>query len=211
MGETHNKIIAATAKVEIGLLGFRRKGRSRLWLADHGSWLNVVEFTPSRWSKGVSLMNAVHWLWAGHGFLSLNLAIPSKFHAEFETEDQFGNAATNIAREAATKALELEKTFSSFEATAKFVVDRARGSDRMRPSWWGYQAGMASGMQNSFDDAEWFLRGVSDQRVTVHAAALLPLIDRPANFRSKVNELVARQRAALKLPALDRHPFDVRI
>jgi hypothetical protein len=82
MSEIHSKIIATAAKAELASLGFRRAGRSRLWLADHGFWLNVVEFTPSRWSKSVSLMNGAHWLWIGVGFMSFNVAVPSNCHAD---------------------------------------------------------------------------------------------------------------------------------
>ena len=152
-------------------------------------------------------MNAAHWLWAGHGFLSFSHAVPSRRHAEFETEDKFRRAASEIAREAAAMASEIEKKFSSFEATANFVVDRARESERMRPSWFGYQAGIASGLCNRFEEAENFLRGITDERVIQHAEPLLALVNNPVDFRSKVNELVAQQRAALKLPALDCYPF----
>lgn len=207
MGDTHSKIIAAAAKAELDPLGFRRKGRSRLWLADHDSWLNVVEFTPSRWSKGVSLMNAAHWLWAGHGFLSFSYAVPSNCHAEFESEDHFRTAAEEIARTAADKAREIEGTFSSLEATAEFVIGRAEESARMRSSWFGYQAGIASGLCNRFDDAEYFLDGITDERVIPYAKPLRSLIGKPEGFKTKVNKIVAQQRATLKLPALDHHPF----
>jgi hypothetical protein len=52
MPGTHDRIIADAAKAALGPLGFKRKGRSRTWLADHGWWLTVVEFQPSAWSKG---------------------------------------------------------------------------------------------------------------------------------------------------------------
>jgi hypothetical protein len=58
MTDTHSKIIAAAARVELKPLGFQRQGRLRLWVADRGFWLNVVELTPSRWSKSVTLTNA---------------------------------------------------------------------------------------------------------------------------------------------------------
>jgi hypothetical protein len=206
MSDQHSRIIAAAAKVELGPLGFRQKGRSRLWIADHGTWLNVAEFTPSRWSKGVSLVNAAHWLWAGHRFLSFNHSIHSKRHTEFETEEQFTSAATDFAREAAAKAREMEGNFSSFEGTVDFVLKRARESERMKSSWFGYQAGIAAGLSGRFEDAEYFLRGIIDERVVPHAKPLLSLIHDPASFRRRVNELVAKQRATLKLPALD-HPF----
>lgn len=204
MSDVHSRIIASAAKAELASLGFRQKGRSRLWFADHGYWLNVVEFTPNQWSKSVSLMNAAHWLWVGAGFMSFNEAVPSNCHADFETEDQFRSAAIEIAKVARAKASEIEARFSSFDAIADFVGERARSSpDRMAPSWWGYEAGIASGLIGNYDDARYFLHSLTDERVTHRAATLLPLIDQPEAFRSKVNDLVAQQRAALKLEPLD--------
>jgi hypothetical protein len=208
MTDIPSKIIAAAAKSQLVSLGFQQKGRSRLWLADHGTWLNVVEFTPSRWSKGVSLMNAAHWLWLGAGFMSFNVVFSSKCHAEFQTEDQFRTASDEIARAARAKALEIDTMFPSFNAIANFVVEQARSSpDRMGPSWWGYEAGVASGLVGRFEEAEWFLRGVTDERVSRLAKPLLPLIKNPNAFKKKVNDMVAQERARLKLPPLNHEPF----
>lgn len=177
-----------------------------MWLADRGSWLNVVEFTPSRWSKSVSLMNAAHWLWVDAGFMSLNEAVSSNCYAEFETEDQFREAAGEIAKTARTNALAMDERFSSFDMIAYFVVERARSSpERMGPSWWGYEAGIASGLIGSFEEAGTFLHGVTDNRVTERAAPLLPLIADPEGFRDKVNDVIAQERVRLKLEAL-AHP-----
>lgn len=208
MSDIHSRIIATAAKAELASLGFQQKGRSRLWLADRGSWLNVVEFTPSRWSKSVSLMNAAHWLWAGAGFLSFNEAVPSRCHAEFETEDQFRKAAVEIAKTARTNALAIEERFSSFGAITDFVVERARSSpDRIGPSWWGYEAGIALGLVGRFEEADCLLNELSDDRVVARAAPLLPLIAHPDAFRSKMNEVVAQERARLKLKPLDSPAF----
>lgn len=211
MSGSHNKIIADAAKVELGPLGFKRIGRSRLWLADYGTWLNVVEFTPNRWSKGVYLHNAAHWLWAGKGYLTFdydpdNRRVVSSW-ANYETDDQFQSAVAPIARLAAEQALEIEERLSTFDKTAEYVVDRTRGDERMEPSWWGYEAGIASGLCNSWKDARYFLSGVTDKRVVGHAAPLLAVIDRPQAFKDLVNRLLAEQRAALKLPALGYDPF----
>ena len=208
MTNTHSKIIAAAAKAELAPLDFRRKGQSRLWLADRGSWLNVVEFTPSAWSKSVSLMNGAHWLWSGTGFLSFDEAMPSNCRAHFETDEQFTIEVAKIAELARERALEIEERFASFDAIADFVIQSARKSpDRMAPSWWGYKAGIASGLIGRMEDARAFLHGLTDERVTKHAAPLLPLIDQPEAFKSKVNDFVAQQRATLKLEALSTHPF----
>jgi hypothetical protein len=205
--DRHSRIIAEAAKAELDPFGFQRKGRSRLWFADHGSWLNVVEFTPDPWTKGVSLRNAAHWLWLGHGFLSFDYAVFSKLHAGFETEEQFSKAASEIAREAAAQAAQIDEKLSSFEAAADFVVARARESERMRPSWFGYQAGIVSGLRNKFDDAEYFLGGITDERVIPYAAPLFALVSDPESFVAEVNKLVAQQRATLKLAALNSQPF----
>lgn len=153
-------------------------------------------------------MNAAHWLWVGAGFMSFNVAVPSACHAEFETEDQFRAAATNIAKEARAKAVELDERFSSFDAICTFVVEQALSSpDRMGPSWWGYQAGIACGLIGRYVDAEFFLHGLTDERVIWRAAPLLPLIKNTEGFRKKVNEVVAKERERLKLNALASAAF----
>lgn len=208
MIQKHNTIIATVAKVELERLGFRQQGRSRLWLSDHQSWLNVVEFAPDRWTKGVSLMNAAHWLWAGTGFLAFHEAVPSQRHASFETAEQFAEAVQGIAQEAASKAVEMQELFSSLERTAKFAIDRARSSpDRMQPSWWGYEAGIASALCGDLGSAETFLRNITDERVIPQVAPLLPLIGNASRFVSRVNEVVDQQREALNLAPLNHPSF----
>jgi len=189
-------------------MGFRQQGRSRLWLADRGSWLNVVEFTPSRWSKSVSLTNAAHWLWAGAGFTSFNEVVPSRLHAEFENEDQFKKSASEIAQAAHVNASLIDERFESFDAVADFVIERAQTSpDRMGPSWWGYEAGIAAGLIGRSEEAGRFLHGLTDDRVASRAARLLPLIGRLDAFRSAVNEIVEEGRVRLKLAGLQQPAF----
>jgi hypothetical protein len=208
MGDIQGRIIAAAAKKELVPLGFRQQGRSRLWLADRGSWLNVVEFTPSRWSKSVSLTNAVHWLWLGAGFMSFNESVPSQLHAEFETEEQFAEAARKIAQAARDNARLIDDRFPSFHAVAEFVIERAESSpDRMGHSWWGYEAGIAAGLLGRTDEATRFLNGITDDRVTKRAAHLRPLINYLGAFREAVNTTVSQERARLKLAALEQPAF----
>jgi hypothetical protein len=76
----------------------------------------------------------------------------------------------------------------------------------MQPSWWGYEAGIVSGLCGEFSSAETFLRGITDERVIPHAASLLPLIGNASRFVSRVNELVDQQREALNLTPVN-HPL----
>lgn len=207
MSGPHNKIIAAAAKAELGPLGFKRQGQSRLWLKDHGFWLNAVGFKPSRWSISVDLDNAAHWIWGGAGFMSLNYVMPGGSHTEFENEDQFNAAVTDIARSAAASAQAIDDKFASFDAIAQFVIAEAKGSERMRPSWFGYYAGVAAGIQGDLQEAELFLRGLTDERVIPRAERFIAATDNPSTFRAEANKVVMEQRVALKLPPLGSEPF----
>ncbi|MDG5809477.1 hypothetical protein P9869_44140 [Streptomyces ossamyceticus] len=42
------RIITSAARESLKPLGLAQRGRSRLWIDDHGWWLGVVEFTPPR-------------------------------------------------------------------------------------------------------------------------------------------------------------------
>lgn len=206
MSSAHDRIIAAAAKAELSPLGFKRKGRSRLWLLDHGDWLNIVEFVPSRWSVSVQPDNAAHFIWAGHGFMSLDHSVRGH-HVDYESDNQFSSALAEIAREAAAEAGRLEEQFSSFENIASFVIDRARHSDRMGPSWFGYQAGLAAGILGDMQMAERFLRGITDDRVIPYARRFHDLTAQPRAFISEINTAVAEQRSALKLEPIEGNAF----
>ncbi|WP_156442869.1 MULTISPECIES: hypothetical protein [unclassified Sphingomonas] len=206
MAEEHAKIIAAAAKATLGPMGFKRRGQTRLWILDHGIWLNIVGFRPGQWSVSVDLDNAVHWLWAGHGFMSLDYLVRGS-HTSFEDKDQFRAAVAQIADQAASSAKQLENQFSSFGAIAGFVIQSAKDSEDMRRSWFGYKAGLACGLLGRLKEAEHFLSGITDPRVVHHATPLLALVNDPRGFRSRVNGIVAQQRAALKLPVLECDPF----
>jgi hypothetical protein len=42
------RIISSAARDSLKPLGLAQRGRSRLWIDDHGWWLGVVDFTPAR-------------------------------------------------------------------------------------------------------------------------------------------------------------------
>lgn len=128
-------------------------------------------------------------------------------YAEFKDEDQFYREVAGIARLAAVNATKIDEKFSSFEAIAKYLVEEAQGSERMRRSWFGYYAGAAAGILGNLEEAEQFLRGISDKRVIPHAERFLAVVDSPTGFRLKANETLKQQRTTLKLPPLEKVPF----
>jgi hypothetical protein len=212
----HDRIIADAAKGALAPFGFRRKGRSRTWLADHGWWLTVVEFQPSRWSKGSYLNVAAHWLWSGMDHISFDFGGRVAEFVEYQSDAQFAPVAARLAESAADEAQRLSQTFGSLSATADILLNDARteGPHGLgHPVWRAYNAGVVAGLVGRTGDAiEMFGRIQSSPAPpssVVHLAAdhMAKLAAEPSGMRREVSSLIARRREELRLPALDAPPF----
>src|SRR5205809_345161 len=102
-------MLADAARKTLVPLGFWRKERSRVWLADRDFWLAVVEFQPSGFSKGTYLHVAAHWLWhALPGVRSFDyLSVCQGRFSEFVRAQQFVPAAERLAEDAAAQSRDL--------------------------------------------------------------------------------------------------------
>jgi hypothetical protein len=143
----HSKIIARAAKGALGPLGFRRSGRSRVWLADHGYWLGVVEFQPSGWGKGSYLNVSAHWLWRPPPYsLSFDYFHPDQTRPfiEFVSAAQFTPLAAEQADQAARDSDRLARLLADLPAIASALA-KEEGS---RPAgWWPtFHAAVAAGL-----------------------------------------------------------------
>jgi hypothetical protein len=205
----HDKIIADAAKSVLGPLNFNRKGRSRIWVADRGWWLAVVEFQPSAWSKGSSLNVAAHWLWTETGFISFDFVGRGQEFVEYLSDAQFVTAAFRLAEGAAHEAQRLLYMFSSLDATARVLRDESPGD----PRWAAYHAGIVAGLLGDADEAKKMFSRVLDipapPGLMLHSTAALMggLATKPLDFRREAVALIERQRNALRLPPLDASPF----
>jgi hypothetical protein len=127
----HGRIIAAAANAALTPLGFRRKGRSRLWLADRGFWLSVVEFQPSGFSKGSYLNVATHWLWGLHDFMSFDHMVDDRrTFIQFTDAAAFAPLATQQAQDAAEASEALRIQFSTLKAAALILTEQERSWER---------------------------------------------------------------------------------
>ena len=212
----HDRIIADVAKAALGPLDFRRKGRSRVWFADHRWWLTVVEFQPSSWSKGSYLNVAAHWLWSETGFVSFDFGGRVVEFVEYVSDVQFAPAAARLADTAAHEAQRLAETFGSPSATANVLLNERRTRPLQgpgHPGWVDYHAGVAAGLAGRANDAtEMFGRILNSPAPTdsiLHPAAerMARLASEPVALRRAVVSLTERQRDALRLPPLDASPF----
>ena len=151
----HDKLIASAARETLRPLGFEQKGRSRLWFADHGWWLVVVEFQPSSWSRGSYLNVAAKWLWKEFPAWSFDFSFhpvgPRVSHfCEFETEDQFREASRGLARAAAAETLRLRAALSDITAVADVLAARVSGWPNPH---WLYDAASAAYLAGRSDEA----------------------------------------------------------
>lgn len=210
----HDKIIADAAKAVLVPLGFRRKGRSRVWLADHDWWATVVEFQPSAWSKGSYLNVGAHWLWSEMDCVSFDFGGRVAEFVEYQSDAQFTTAAARFAQCAADEAQRLSQTFVSLEATAEILLNEERTLDGFgQGGWMAFNAGVALGIVGRMDDALEMFGRVRSSPVSpgsiLHPAVdhMVRLIAEPSGLRPEVAALIARHRAALRLPALDARIF----
>lgn len=216
MPGTHDRTIADAAKAALGPLGFRRKGRSRTWLADHGWWLNVVEFQPSSWSKGSYLNVAAHWLWSESGSLGFDFGGRIMKYVEYVTDDQFKHAATELADGAAVEARRLADLFDSFSGTAKILLDLAQtagAQPHLHPGWSDYHAGVAAAVVGQSIGARKCFNAILDSSAPpgsvlyLAAERMARRLGDPAGLREDVLSLIHRQREALGLSPLKANPF----
>lgn len=208
----HSKIIARAAKDALTPLGFRRSGRSRVWLSDHGYWLRVVEFQPSGFSKGSYLNVAAHWLWRPppHS-LSFDyfLTDQTRPFIAFENAAQFKPLALGQAAQAARDSQRLAQQLTNFSAIASALLERQQkfGKDTSIgwAGWPKFHAAVVAGLGGDATFAQEKFSAVSDavgdRNPTLCAwieSACLAL-DR-SNFPSFVRHTINESRVALKLP-----------
>jgi hypothetical protein len=211
----HDKAIADAAKASLGPLGFQRKGRSRLWLADHAWWLAVVEFQPSQWSKGSYLNVATHWLWSDLGSVSFDFGGRLAEFVEYKSDAQFVPAVRLLAETAAREAQRLAEIFNSVSATAKVLLADARAGARgeRHPGWMAYNAGVAAGLAGNKNDAMEMFERVLDGSVppasALHVATehMAQLARDPVRMKREVVATIEHQRDAMRLKPLDVSPI----
>ncbi len=209
MQRPHDKIIADAAKVALHPLGFRRKGQSRIWFADHDWWMTVVEFQPSSWSKGTYLNVAGHWLWSEVDNFSFDFGGRVHEHEEYLSNVQFSAVASKLAEMAANEAGRLVRLFKSLEATAEvLLLEEARAGERHRGGWTTYNAGVAAALVGRTDTAiEMFGRvlngfAMPGSVLRLKAEQMAQLAMDAVQFKHEVYALVSQHRSELKLGAL---------
>ncbi|MGW5355862.1 hypothetical protein ACWERV_35780 [Streptomyces sp. NPDC004031] len=143
------RIINSAARESLKPLGLVQRGRSRLWIDDHGWWLGVVEFTPPR-TAGSGLDVGAMWLWHDVEHLAFNVEAIRVGSESFRTEDQFTPLALELSRQAAANVTALREKFPALPDVARYLTTRPV---RRGFLWDGFDAGIAAALAGHPDTA----------------------------------------------------------
>jgi len=203
----HNAMVRAAAQASLGPLGLSQKGRSRLWVDDHGWWLIAVEFQPSGSSKGTYCNIGYSHLWLERDHLAFEdferISIDGGELLRFDpaTPEAFSTQVQALAN-AAAGAVDARR-----EAHGDGPVALQRLAQRRGDIYDDYHAAAAAGLvgnralaDQAFDrvaSAEDPRQWVAEVKQTT--ARLAALLDAPSEFAEELAHRVKRTRDALGL------------
>jgi hypothetical protein len=205
----HNRIINSVAKEILQPFGFTQRGRSRLWIADNGWWLILVEFQPSSWSRGTYLNVGAKFLWSGIEAFTFDFSfgVSSRLghFCEFVDEEQFALQVRRLAEVAGKEAQRFRREFATIEATADNLATHVQSGP-----WGLYNAAVAAILARRSQKAHTFcgeLERTLQEESTEWAkdlqrtaVSLSSLSNDPAKVIDVLSERVRHSRELLKLP-----------
>jgi hypothetical protein len=201
----HQRLITEAAKRVLKPAGLVQKGRSRIWLDDHGWCVVQVEFQPMTGSRGSALNVGVCWLWAPSSHLSFDWGYRQGGFIEYRSEEQFGPAADKLARDALTHV-------ATFRRQLVSAADAVRGFEAGRGApdqdWSLYYRACLRGLAGDLGTAKYLLTNLIDVP-TEHdwetqrrrwAERMLAATTTAEAFRRCLTELVVEARRLNDLP-----------
>jgi len=218
----HNRIIGNTAKFVLGPLGLTRRGRSRVWIDDHGWWIGIVEFQPSSWSKSTGLNLSGQFLRIETDHLAFEIQMlrppsvpPKRVSFDPEHPERFEEYVQAVAQIAAVSVVLLRSEFGEDEALLELLARQEGENTDVR-----YRKAIALGLMGDVssaadvldDVAADTLRDYNERSELRHlswmkdqAIAMRVLrdacIDR-SSFASEINRRVRSTRSEPRLPEL---------
>jgi hypothetical protein len=203
--EDHNKAIARLAAEALQPLGFTRKGRARVWIADEGLWVSIVEFQPTSFGRGSYLNVAAHWLWSSPGFLNFNYLHREPLFVEFDGSGPYEDRIAPLMHAAVSAVRDLRSKFATLESLRAFVAETARHPRASLHD--DYDAAVLGALAGDLGLARTFFEKIAlhgaerDWEVETQrrAAALAAQIDSPGDLRATVLRAIEAARVGLGL------------
>jgi hypothetical protein len=203
----HGHLIAVAAKAALAPIGCVRRGQSRVWISDQRYWAIMIEFQPSGFSKGSYLNVGASWLWYERPGLAFNVGyrVAGAGFISFENSEQFRPLIERMAAQAAEAVLALRAKFASIAMISGFLNAEPNGTLNHM-----FSAAVAAGLNHEFELSRKRFHEIlsypadQDWRVKRHAeaAALLALLNDPAQFRAGVRRIIDARRAQAGFPPI---------
>jgi hypothetical protein len=209
---SHNRILGSITRDAFKPLGLIQKGRSRVWLDDHGWWVCMVDFEPLSWQKGTRLVVAADFLWHDRNWLAYSVGgrlrdeHNQEVQVEFKDEAQWRRDIQSLAQRAIEEILLYR---SHFQSAADWAGELSRPEDSN--FWRAFDAGLAYALAGNQTEAERWLKCVcasTDDRDWALAAKeraerLRCLLDEPHVFNEELVGTIKHFRSNLHLPEVD--------
>ncbi|MYQ45934.1 hypothetical protein GTW40_12830 [Streptomyces sp. SID4985] len=138
-----SRLVAAAARTRLRPLGLQRRGRSRIWLDDHGWWLGLVEFPSPSWSQGSGLHVGAMWLWQDLDHFAFHVSEELSGSEHYRSDQQFTPVADELALHAQDAVQKLRDRFPDLESVAS---DLAAQPVRRGWFWDAWHAGVAAAL-----------------------------------------------------------------
>ncbi|MET0069529.1 MAG: hypothetical protein ABW096_05770 [Candidatus Thiodiazotropha sp.] len=201
----HSKILNKVAREVLKPIGVKQKGRSRTWLDDQGWWVTVIEFQPSRWSKGSYLNVGVNWQWYPNDYFSFDLGYREENYIEYKSGEQFEPEALKLSQAALGKVEEYREALRNIEAAKQHLL---RAIEGQRFTFWGeFHCGMICAIAGDLERALSYFDQVLDYeedrewaiKLQKFTLDLSTQIREGGEFLPKICETIAETRRLKKL------------
>ncbi|MGV9641667.1 hypothetical protein [Streptomyces sp. NPDC003514] len=189
-----SRLVAEAARTRLRPLGLRQRGRSRLWLDDHGWWLGLVEFPSPTWSQGSGLQVGAMWLWQDFDHFAFNVGERLSGSEDYRSEEQFSPVAEALALRAHAYVRTLRAQFPDLASVASHLA-----AQPVRRGWFWepWNAGVAAALVGDVSLARQRFAAVLDEE---------PIAPWMEDAQRTARDLVAmgRDRDAVRAWALSR-------
>ena len=185
-------------------IGLVQRGRSRMWLDDHGWWLGIDYFGPSAWAPGSYARVYASFLWSRSDSITLDYSLGNldEQHVLYESDKQFAPEALRLASLAAPEIEQVRATYRSLHDWLPLFEERASAEE----GWPVYDAGIANGLLGNTERARSWLEALHQdddrdwaQEGRRYALNLARTLEQPQKFRQAIVRDIATSRSAQRL------------
>ena len=210
----HNKIIAEKAIQHLKPLGYKRIGKSRLWIKDKGWWAILVEFQPSQWSSGTYINVSASTLLYEYNAWQMHTSTRIQGFASANDDPDFQSKVDSMTKEAAECATEMEINCSDLSYFVKVFTDFP---ENRKSVWHYYYAGILNSILGNCSLAKQCYTYVAEreyehlfeQAIKLSSAELEFLIEFPDQYKSAVLGIVLRARQVKNLDGFNLKNFSL--